>query len=535
MSNKQITPTSNVTQRKNKIKNIAAREPLHETLNIVPVEPLTVRTDPEIDPQLILPSNPNPSKIERTELRTNINSCSSETSLTPTNTNTNTPALPALKLTEEEVTEHLEQANIEHVDTTLSPLSPESQIFNECELSANSTRSHEKRSKSVDYSANEMLTGLKMKAEISRLSMELVSTQNQFEDVCIENNGLKRTIVKLQRENETLKKLCKSSNLKVTSAFDNKKRHSIHTDKHSVFSQLNFSSTPTHLYEDKSHGRANPTTEVRHLNDQIQTLNEELKIYKGKISDLCTQVITLSQKILLLNNTEDCRTNNTELQSPSVPTAPKNETPCLINSKLYVISNHTNYMLQLIKDSLPSKNTCLYLSPGGGIRELFDDLVNKLRDFSFHDYCIIYIGDTDFKHSINYDSLVGYIQKQVSEVQHTNIIICLPTFKISTYSNLFIERVETFNNLLYKSNLQHEYSYILDSNLNLTFDNYMYSRLGNVNRRGFKTIFNDLLQLFTSIPTDNSDDSLTTNTLDSHHILELADTITNPPTQPFRD
>lgn len=61
--------------------------------------------------------------------------------------------------------------------------------------------------------------------------------------------------------------------------------------------------------------------------------------------------------------------------------------------------------------------------------------------------------------------------------------------------------METFNNLLYANNLTYRYSYILDSNRNLSYDSDMFTKLGNVNRLGFITIFNDLIVLLNAIQT----------------------------------
>jgi hypothetical protein len=99
--------------------------------------------------------------------------------------------------------------------------------------------------------------------------------------------------------------------------------------------------------------------------------------------------------------------------------------------------------------------------------------------------------------------LAYFIQKQLSSVQHTNIVICSPTFKINEYSSLFNQRVEIFNNLLHKHNLKNEYHYILDCNLNLSYDMEMFSWRGNVNKNGFMTIFNDLMTFLNSFPTDH--------------------------------
>lgn len=495
LQSKQI---SNVTHRKPIKTSTKAKEQAPETPNIITEETQLVCA--EICPETMIPNRSNQKRLEIAQhYNADLLASIMNEAMTPTNVLT----LPVSQQAEEE---HWEQGN--------TVLSSESLLLNESVLSSCSTVSNEKRSKSLDYSTNDMITTLEMKAEINRLSMELVSTQNQFEEVSIENNRQKRTIDKLYREILTLKKLCKSSNCK---EWDKKRRHSIHNDKQLAVTPLRFSSTPSSRGGCKINGCSDSgcAAEILHLISQIESLTEEQKMYKEQISDLHAQVESLKQKLHVPDNTVimDNGNNDKQMERTAALSKPKNKLMPLLQTKWCVISNYTNYMLKLLKNSFPSENTCHYLAPGGGTRELFRGIENKLRDFTFNDFCIVYIGDQDFKTSINYDSLVDYIQMQLSEVQHTNIIICLPTFKIGYYSNLFIKRVERFNNLLYKINLKYEFSYILDSNLNLTFDNVMFSRSGNVNRRGFQTIFSDLITLLTSIPNDYIANDFTQNNL----------------------
>ena len=90
-------------------------------------------------------------------------------------------------------------------------------------------------------------------------------------------------------------------------------------------------------------------------------------------------------------------------------------------------------------------------------------------------------------------------------MQHTNVIICLPTFKCPFDTSLFNCRVETFNNLLYLDILTHGHAFLLDSNLNLQYDYSMFDRYtGSIKHRGLPRIFKYLLDLITGI-TEQSD------------------------------
>lgn len=385
-----------------------------------------------------------------------------------------------------------------HINTS-SSYESDSQIDSVLQLSVQ----EEILSKSLDYSVNEGLTVLEMKEEINQLSCELASTQNQLEEISIENNGLKRRIERLQTENGTLKKLCQGSNFRSTPGIElekNKKRHSLHTNnKQAIFTPLNASSRTSspEISRPKLHLETDGA-EIQILKKSIKKMEEELKTYKQEIAFVNTRLDSLSYD--LLGTFEE----NHVFKDKSPTITPEKAEPSLLQSKLCIISNYSNYMIQLMRQAFRNENMCLYLKPGAGTRELFDGLQCKLRDFTLQDFCIIYIGDKDFKKSVNYYRLVNFIQDQVSLVQNTNVIICLPTFKIN-YSNLFVKRVEIFSNLLYTNNLKHEYYYILDSNLNLSYDNDMFSWHGNVNKKGLLIIFNDLMKLLIFVNSDMND------------------------------
>lgn len=165
-----------------------------------------------------------------------------------------------------------------------------------------------------------------------------------------------------------------------------------------------------------------------------------------------------------------------------------------------ISSNNRNKVLDIAVDSIQNYNICHYLCTHGGVEQLLAGIQNKIENFTLEDYCIIMIGEADFKETKNYFQLVKYIREKILEVQHTNVIICLPTFIFNGYSTMFRTRVETFNNLLYMDNLIHEYAFIFDSNLELTYDYGMFSKLyGTLNDNGMRNICNRLSQSITEI------------------------------------
>lgn len=168
--------------------------------------------------------------------------------------------------------------------------------------------------------------------------------------------------------------------------------------------------------------------------------------------------------------------------------------------KVCLVSSNPNNILKVAEKTFDEAKLCHYCIPGGGIHQLFDGLQNKLKNFSHRDYCIVYIGENDFLSTSNYPSLITFLREKVQNVQHTNVIICVPNYKLNNYSNLFNWRIEMFNNLLNLDNIAHQYAYILDSNLNLSYSSSMFSATsGRINRRGLSVTFHDLANLINDI------------------------------------
>lgn len=169
---------------------------------------------------------------------------------------------------------------------------------------------------------------------------------------------------------------------------------------------------------------------------------------------------------------------------------------CLISSettnRLYTIAERTN---------LRDFEICHYRKPTCGLRPILHKIEGKVQDFTHSDYCVIYIGEEDFRKTHNYLELVMFIREKLMELNHTNFVICLPTFKYMTDANImYNSRVEMFNNLLYLDINTYNYAYLLDSNLNLSYDHDSYSkRFGTLNKIGLKIVVSDLQDLILSL------------------------------------
>lgn len=196
------------------------------------------------------------------------------------------------------------------------------------------------------------------------------------------------------------------------------------------------------------------------------------------------------------------------------------------HTKICIISNGSKYnTVDLAEKTFPQSPThnnpptiCHYSSPGGGMEQLFHRLENKLTGYTHDDYCIIFIGESDFLKSEKYSAKINYIRNCVQPLEHTNIIICLPTFKQGRFFNIYNRRIEAFNKLLYTDNLKNEYAYILDSNKNLKYTDEMFNKYsGKANKRALMTIFNDIKEFVYYIGAyftfnNNKDEVLTQET-----------------------
>lgn len=145
-------------------------------------------------------------------------------------------------------------------------------------------------------------------------------------------------------------------------------------------------------------------------------------------------------------------------------------------------------------------NVCHYLMPGAGLKQLIQGITEKVTDFTMNDYCVILIGEEDFIQTTDYFELIACLRETLCDIDNTNILICLPTYKCCTFTNLFNWRVEVFNNLLYLDVTTHKYAYVIDSNRNLKYNNTMFhSRFGSLNNYGLQLVLRNVNEMMSSL------------------------------------
>lgn len=165
-----------------------------------------------------------------------------------------------------------------------------------------------------------------------------------------------------------------------------------------------------------------------------------------------------------------------------------------MNNILILSSNTRNKLLPVIENEFGTEyNYCHHVTPNVGALQILEGIETKVHELTKRDYVVIMIGETDFKTSKDYKELIVALQNKLQIIQHTNIVICYPTYKYGWYTELFNSRVECFIRLLEKDVQVYQYAYLLDSNRHLNYEMFMVG--GCVNRTGMKNIINNLGKL----------------------------------------
>lgn len=299
-----------------------------------------------------------------------------------------------------------------------------------------------------------------LKKNIDDLTNKLCSANGEIDSLSLQ-------IEKLKKENENLIR------------------------KTSLYKQIVTTNTP------KKRGTKN-SKQVGCINKQTQT-DSEITV-KEKVTKNCDQQKTI-----------------TTHSSPQMAPLPSNEQGTTekytqvnqhkLKNKLCILStNKTNNILTLAKEYFTDNyQICHYLTPNVDIMHLLRDLQTKLQHYTKNDFCIILIGEEDFKTTKCYLDIITHMRNALQNIKNTNIIIALPTYKYNNDDNiLYNSRVELFNNMLCMDNITHNYSYVLDSNLNLSYHHSTYIRSGTIKDCAMRVIFEDLFNLRSEILEENA-------------------------------
>lgn len=295
-----------------------------------------------------------------------------------------------------------------------------------------------------------------LKAEIGQLKAQLNSARSEIELLSQENKNLKRINEDLLKQNDI-----PNHDLKKTQTPE-KNANNNNCTKHTRTLQS--------MRKDYKHA-SSPTTHDFRTEDKSENINTCLSsTNQDGISQTNLNISSLKHKICLISS----ETSN----------------------RMYKITERTK---------LCNFEICHYRKPNCSLNCLLDNIDKKVRSFTYFDYCIIYIGELFFRKTHNYIELVSSIREKLITLNHTNFIICLPTFKYMVNSNImYNSRIETFNNLLCMDVETYKYAYILDSNFNLPYTSDTYSRYGTLNNKGLNIVISDLQDLVLEIGALNT-------------------------------
>lgn len=318
--------------------------------------------------------------------------------------------------------------------------------------------------------------------KIKKLSDDLLIAHQEIENLNTENFRLKSDLQKYLKEIDTYKSLYNTDSKNGTPRTDQKRKQKLKIGKTpSSNSEHTMTSPPAHTANETT--ETFKTTRLFTTTPRCKKTNNIIDVQREETGS-CTR------------NNMPHKTNSTQRAESANKTTHKiSQTVITVHNKpklCIISSNNVNNVLSLAENTFAKTQICHYLLPNRGIKNLFSNLTLKLADYSRDDHCIIFIGDEDFGQTNNYLDLTIYIREMLMTVQHTNVIICLPTYKNDPSTIMYNSRIETFNNLLYLDIYTHNYAILFDTNLDLVFDRSMFKHNGSINYFGMVNIFNNL-------------------------------------------
>lgn len=302
--------------------------------------------------------------------------------------------------------------------------------------------------------------------QVEELKLQLAIAHNEVKELSLENASLTSELEALRKKYELLKKLSKYST-------PQKPKSSTHTR------------TPSKNALKVDDCKAKTTQTLVYLTD-IETTNQDTK----KTEENRKTRIDSENYIKKTSNNKLSTTNTTH--------------------KISILStNRNSHVLETAEATFQSnKKIYHYLKTNCGVENLLTGIEHSVKNLTNEDFCVIMIGEQDFIETNNYAHLVNLIKSTLQKFQHTNFIICLPTYQCAQYKTMFNYRIETFNNLLWLDAATYEYAYILDSNLELTYNAKMFDhRRGTVNSKGINVIMKNLHDLIVQILDCNTEET----------------------------
>lgn len=311
---------------------------------------------------------------------------------------------------------------------------------------------------------NDIIKDLQDKIKLLETKLEI--TENELDNQLSENYALENKISKCELKIAKLSRICQLTHKEKCTSSKSKSRIGNKTG-------FDFSKHSSGISEDTTLVSSKKVTVNKRINESHTS------------PQVCQTHSPLSNSSITGNH------NTNKIDSPT--TILKKGNVCILSSNTY------NKTLSTFEDVLSEHyNTIHYLKSHCGIKDLLRGIESKVNGYTYNDYCVILLGDKDFTSSKDYFELISYIKEELQKIQHTNIILCSPTYKL--YKNIFNGRVESFNNMLYWDPEIHEYAHILDTNLHLEYNHHMFrSYSGYIKPNALRTIFEDIKRLIVKI------------------------------------
>lgn len=306
----------------------------------------------------------------------------------------------------------------------------------------------------------------KLKSEIYKLRTELDAARHEINNLSMVNVELKKSIHDMNVKYDLVKKANKklSTDMNITNTTN--KKNNIKNSTPSNSNRQTLPSTPPNQKDDLHNNRAS-----------IIATNASQKLDTTLIEDKRNPSFTPNKV---------CEEFNADSNKQKMMLKPKQKNKLCIMS-----SNNVLEPLPLIENIFSDHfSYCRYIYPNSTTKHIIRNIDKKLDNYTFEDYCLIFIGENDIRGEVNYISLINDIRESLRKIKHTNIVICLPTF--ITGSPIYNYKVEIFNNLMDLDLQNNNYAYIFDSNRDLTLD--MFSlKSGRVNKHGMRNIYNRIM------------------------------------------
>lgn len=258
----------------------------------------------------------------------------------------------------------------------------------------------EKLSRSLDHTIRQHSDATRMeelKQEINQLKLDLMSTQNEFENTIIENNDLKKQINKLTTDIEMLRTICKTPPMKKINL--KKKKQNLINSLPSSQNTPNFN--------------INDNTTVDFLQKKITYLEKELQKMEMSRQELYIQIENLKQE------SNEIETNASILKQKHSRNGKLN------NIYIFGDQQATGWSLDLVKIRLKErKNVHEYnifgsIKPNAVTKQVTAISTEIENNTNQHDYVVISIGSNDY----NPTKLIADLTVALSKLSNTNVIV----------------------------------------------------------------------------------------------------------------